>query len=286
MSDDIQRPLRSALFVPADKPRALEKAPGLKADALILDLEDAVAPDAKPAARLAAPAAIAGFKAGGSLAALRIGEPGSPALAADIDTVAEACPDVVVVAKVETCETLGEIRERLDTSGWSGPLWAMVETPRGVLNLARLGEAASSLGLSALVAGSNDLAAALRLPAGPTQRPALIPHLAQIILAARAGGLQVLDGVYNAYQDADGFAREVAEGRALGFDGKTLIHPSQVAPANTAFAPGPAEQDWARQVVEAFENPDNSGKGAIPVAGQMVEAMHLTAARAILAATR
>jgi citrate lyase subunit beta/citryl-CoA lyase len=289
MSDDIQppqiqRPLRSALFVPGDKPRAIEKAPGLGADALMLDLEDAVAADAKPAARAAAPAAIAGFKAGGALAVLRIAEPGSTDLEADIQAAVEAQPDIVLIAKTERAEQVSDVRYRLEATGWSGPLWAMIETPRAMLALAGFAHDAAELGLTALVAGANDLADQLRLPEGPGQRDALSPHLAQLVLAARAGGMQVLDGVYNAFRDAEGFMAEAKAGRAQGFDGKTLIHPSQVAPANTAFAPSKAERDWASRVVAAFEDPKNAGKGAIPLEGRMIEAMHLSAARAVLAA--
>lgn len=286
MSDDIQYPLRSALFVPGDKSRAIEKAPSLKADALILDLEDAVAPEAKPAARAIAPDAIARFKAGGGLAALRVAEPGSADLEPDLSAAVAADPDVIVVAKTEHPSQLASIGERLQAQGWSGLLWAMIETPRAVLSLPDFAKDAPGLGLGALVAGTNDLASELRLPTGPDQRSALAPHLAQIVLAARAGGLRALDGVYNAYQDADGFAAEARAGRSLGFDGKTLIHPSQVEAANAAFAPDETEQAWALKVIEAFENPANSGKGAIPVEGQMVEAMHLDAARAVLAAVQ
>ena len=286
MSDKRPVLLRSALYVPGDKPRAIEKAPGLRADALIFDLEDAVAPQAKPGARAAAPEAIAGFKAGGANAVLRIAEPGSPELGADIETAAAAQPDAVLIAKAERPEALADIRARLGEAGWSGPLWAMIETPRAILALDRLVEAAADLQLTALVAGSNDLAEQLRLPEEPGQREALIPHLARLVLAARAGGMAVLDGVYNAYRDSEGFAQEAIRGHSLGFDGKTLIHPSQVAPANAAFGPTPAERAWAARVVAAFEDPANAGKGAVPLDGRMVERMHLTAAQAVLAAAQ
>jgi citrate lyase beta subunit len=286
MSDKSPLLLRSALYVPGDKPRAIEKAPGLRADALILDLEDAVAPEAKPGARAAAPEAIARFKAGGAYAVLRIAEPDSEALHADIKAAAAAQPDAVLIAKTETPEALAEIRARLGDAGWTGPLWAMIETPRAVLALDRIAEAAGDLQLTALVAGTNDLAEQLRLPEGPDQREALTPHLARLVLAARAGAMAVLDGVYNAYRDSTGFARDAELGRSLGFDGKTLIHPSQVEPANTAFAPSPAERAWAERVVKAFEDPANAGKGAVPLDGRMVEAMHLSAARVVLAAAQ
>ncbi len=284
MSDDISLPLRSALFVPGDKARAIAKAPSLGADALILDLEDAVAPEAKGEARLAAPHAIEEFKAGGSLAVLRIAEPGSRDLEADIQAAAKAQPDAVLVAKTERPGQLGDIQHRLSATGWKGPLWAMIETPRAVLALPDFSRTAQETGLQVLVAGTNDLAQALRLPDGDSQRDALMPHLSQLVLAARAGGLRVLDGVYNAYQDTEGFAAEACAGRAMGFDGKTLIHPAQVVPANIAFAPSPEDLAWAAKVVSAFEDPDNANKGAISLNGRMIEAtMHLAAARAVLA---
>jgi len=286
MTDETASPrlLRSALFVPGDKPRALEKAPGLPADALMLDLEDAVAPQNKPGARLAAPQAIKAFKAAGRFAVLRIAAPGAPELAEDVAAAATACPDAVLIAKLESVEGLAEVRGLLGEAGWSGPLWAMIETPRGILALERLAARSDSLGLQAVIAGVNDLAETLRLPEGPGQRAALQPHLARLVLAARAAGVAVLDGVYNAYTDEAGFIAEAEAGRALGFDGKSLIHPGQVAPANAAFAPSPAEIAWAEKVVAAFERPENAGKGAVPLDGRMVEHMHLKSARAVLAA--
>ena len=284
MSDKSPLLLRSALFVPGDKPRAIEKARGLRADVLMLDLEDAVAAHVKSAARAAAPAAIADFKGGGAYAVLRIAEPSSGDLGADIDAAAAAQPDAVLVAKTETPEALADIRARLGEAGWTGPLWAMIETPRAVLALDRFAQAAGDLHLAALVAGVNDLAEQLRLPEGAGRRDALAPHLARLVLAARAGGMAVLDGVYNAYRDLEGFAEEAAHGRRLGFDGKTLIHPGQVKPANAAFAPSAAERRWAERVVAAFQDPANAHKGAVSVDGRMVEVMHLSAARALLAA--
>ena len=284
MSDDpIFTPVRSALFVPGDKPRAIEKAPGLGADVLMLDLEDAVAAANKPAARAAAPDAIAAFRAAGARAVVRVAEPDSPELADDLACVVAARPDAVLVAKVDHPGALEAIRHHLTNNGLDAPLWAMIESPRAILNLDAFAHDGPALGLQALVAGTNDLAEQLRLPEG-ARRSGCEPHLARLVLAARAGGMAVLDGVYNAYQDADGFLAEARAGRALGFDGKTLIHPAQVAPANTAFGPAPAEIDWARKIIAAFDDPANAGKGAVPVEGRMVEAMHLRQASAVLAA--
>lgn len=286
MTDETAPPrlLRSALFVPGDKPRAIEKAPGLPADALMLDLEDAVAPERKAEARAAAPDAVAGFRAAGRLAVVRIAAPDAPGLDDDVEAAAAAKPDAVLIAKLESVEALTHVRGRLTEAGYAGPLWAMIETPRGILALERLAARSEALGLEAVIAGTNDLAETLRLPEGPDLRAALTPHLARLVLAARAVGVAVLDGVYNAYQDADGFMKEARAGRAMGFDGKSLIHPSQVAPANAAFAPTDAEIAWAEKVVAAFNKPDNAGKGAVPLDGRMVEHMHLKSARAVLAA--
>jgi citrate lyase beta subunit len=279
------RPLRSALFVPGDKPRALEKAPGLGADVLMLDLEDAVAPDNKAAARSAALGAIAAFKRAGALAVLRVAEPGSADLDADLACAAQAQPDVVLVAKVDHPDQLSPIRQHLSGAGTEPALWAMIESPRAFLNLTAFADEGPALGLTGLVAGTNDLAEQLRLPEA-SRRTGCEPHLAALVLAARAGGMAVLDGVYNAYRDEAGFIAEARAGRALGFDGKTLIHPTQVGPANTEFGPHDTEIAWANTVIAAFEDPANAGKGAVPVEGRMVEAMHLRQARAILAASK
>ncbi|MFW6413041.1 MAG: HpcH/HpaI aldolase/citrate lyase family protein [Oceanicaulis sp.] len=284
MTDETAPPrlLRSALFVPGDKPRAIAKAPSLRADALMLDLEDAVAPERKDVARAAAPGAIAAFRASGARAVLRIAAPDAPELADDVKAAAAAKPDAVLVAKVDSAEALNAVRGALSDAGWSGPLWAMIETPAGLLSLEQTSWRAEGLGLDAVIAGTNDLAEALRLPDGPGRRAALVPHLYRLVLAARAAGASVLDGVWNAYADEAGFLEEAQAGRAMGFDGKSLIHPSQVVPANAAFAPSASEIAWAERVAAAFAKPENAGKGAVALDGRMVEIMHLNAARALL----
>jgi citrate lyase subunit beta/citryl-CoA lyase len=286
MTDETAPPrlLRSALFVPGDKPRAVEKAAGLKADALMLDLEDAVSPLNKPCARAAAAAAIAGFRSAGRRAVVRIAAPDSADLDADVRAAAPARPDAVLIAKLESADGLSQTRRRLSEAGYDGPLWAMIETPHGIFALEQMAAAGRAPGLQAVIAGTNDLAEMLKLPDGADQRPALAPHLARLVMASRALGVSVLDGVYNAYTDTEGFRAEAEAGRAMGFDGKSLIHPGQVAPANAAFAPSPAEIAWAKLVVAAFEDPANAGKGAVAVNGRMVEAMHWKSARAVLAA--
>ncbi|MCC5996765.1 MAG: hypothetical protein JJU18_10400 [Oceanicaulis sp.] len=279
--------LRSVLYVPGDKPRAISKAPGLGADALIVDLEDAVAPQAKAAARAAAPQALDHFRAAGIYGVLRIGAPGEDGYAADIACAARAQPDAVLIAKAEDANALDAARAQLKTAGWTGPLWLMIETPRGLFLAERLASDRSittAMGASVLVAGSNDLAEGLRLPAGPGRRAGLKPHLARLVLAARAADLGVLDGVWNAYRDMPGFAAEAAGARALGFDGKTLIHPDQIAPCHDAFAPAPEEIETARAIIAAFAAPQAQGRGALAFRGGMIERLHLDAARATLAA--
>jgi citrate lyase subunit beta/citryl-CoA lyase len=278
--------MRSALFVPGDKPRALEKAQGLGADAIILDLEDAVAAERKSEARANARTALPGFKAQDLYTVLRVAEPASPDLAADIEVAVSATPDAVLIAKVETPEQLAAVRQRLDAAGYDGPVWAMIETPLGVMNVEAIARTAPLHRLEALVAGSNDLAAGLRLPESEHRRETLTPYLSRLVLAARAMGLVVLDAVYNAYRDEAGFEAEARQGRTLGFDGKTLIHPSQIYPVHRAFTPSEDEQAWAQTVVDAFDDPANAGKGAVPIKGRMVELMHLRAARLVLAAAQ
>jgi citrate lyase beta subunit len=278
------RLFRSVLFVPGDKPRALDKAQDLGADALIIDLEDAVAPERKPEARRNALDAIGQYKRHHLFTVLRIAEPGSPDLAADIPIAAQSKPDAVLIAKLEDPEQLSAVRKRLDDAGYDGPVWAMIETPRGVFNVEAIARQAPLNRLEALVAGANDLAEGLRLPEGEMRRNTLQPHLARLVLAARAMGLVVLDAVFNAYADEAGLEAEARQGRQLGFDGKTLIHPAQIYPVHKAYAPSAAELDWARSVVDAFEDPANANKGAVPLDGRMVEYMHLRTAQALLAA--
>jgi len=284
MTDDSHTPrfLRSALFVPGDKPRALQKAPDLGADAVLIDLEDAVSPENKAQARNTVVPAITALKSAGIYTVLRVAEPRSLDLAHDLPVAALSQPDAVLVAKLETVQQLEAVRTRLDMSGFTGPIWAMIETPRAIMEVDALARQAGLNKLEALVAGANDLSADLRLPAGPERRARLEPHLARIVLAARATGLIALDAVFNAYKDDEGLRDEAQHGRAMGFDGKTLIHPAQIQTTHQAFAPSEAEIAWAREVNAAFEDPANAGKGAVPLKGEMIEHMHWRAARALL----
>lgn len=264
---------RSTLFVPCGNAKALAKAAALNSDALIFDLEDAVGPDgwASALAGLVATLEAGGFQAGQIL--VRI-DPRH--LAATIDALSHCIRartiTGIVVPKVEAPEAIHAVRDALprDTS-----LWAMIETPRGVVNLA---EVASAIGLKGLIAGPNDLRKGLRTRP-MAARQDIVTALSQIVLHARANDLIVLDGVYNQHTDEVGFAAECDQGRSLGFDGKTLIHPSQIAGANRAFSPSETEIAWAQAVVAAFEGSDD---GVLSVNGEMVERLHLEQAQVIL----
>ncbi len=271
------RPRRSALFLPASNPRAIAKARTLPCDVVILDLEDAVAPDMKDMARDAAVAAIRDGGFGTRELVIRINAVGSEWGDADLAAVAAARPDAVLIPKVGDAAALERARAVL---GHDGPaLWAMIETAAAV---AGLGGIVGATGLTALVAGTNDLAADLRCDPGDDRAP-LLAALSAVVLHARAAGLVALDGVCNAIDDPERVARACEQGRRWGFDGKSLIHPGQIDAANAAFAPTAAEVAWAARVVAAFAAPDAAGKGAIRVDGAMVERLHLAAADRIVA---
>ncbi len=270
MSADLSL-IRSALFLPASNARALEKARGLSCDMAILDLEDAVRPEDKDVARAAAVEALAADW-GGRVVAIRVNGSGTAWHAADLAALAAARPVLAVAPKVESAAEAAEIVARLG----GVPILAMIETPAGVY-AAR--EIAATPGVAGLIAGTNDLAAELRLPP-ESGRGGLSLALQSIVLAARAGGGIALDGVYNRLDDAEGMAAHCVEGRALGFDGKTLIHPSQIEPCNRLFGPSAAEIEEARALVEAASG------GAERFRGRMVEAMHVDMARRVLARAR
>ena len=276
------KPRRSVLYMPGSNARALEKARTLPADALILDLEDAVAPDAKDIARKqvveAASAKVFGYRE----IAIRINGLGTPWGKDDLKAVAASGADAMLVPKVESADEAAALSAALDEAGApaSLKLWIMFETPRAVLNAATIGGAGGRLSL--LVAGTNDLVKEFHGLHTPG-REGLLPILTLLLAAARANGLAALDGVYHDIQNADGFAAACAQGRALGFDGKTLIHPSQVEPCNTAFSPGEAEVADARKILAAFDLPENRAKGAISLDGRMVERLHADIAARIVA---
>ena len=267
---------RSVLYLPASNPRAIEKARGLNADAVILDLEDAVAPDAKTEARQAAVAALTagGFRA---RVGVRVNGLDTPWGADDLAALAGLKPDFVVAPKIESPEAVHEVAARLPAGV---ALWIMVETPLSVLRLDRIAGAGAPL--EALMLGINDLGERMNLVIGPDREP-IKPWLAAVVAAARGHGLLAIDGVVNATDDADRLAAECRQGRAFGFDGKSLIHPAQIDAANAAFSPSEAEVTRAREVVAAFAAADAEGKGAIRVGYRMVERLHLDAAHRLLA---
>ena len=267
---------RSVLYLPASNVRAIEKARTLDADAVILDLEDAVAPDAKAEARQAAVAALTtgGF---GPRVGVRINGLDTPWGADDLAALSGLKPDFVVAPKIESPEAVRAVAARLPDGV---ALWIMVETPLSVLRLDAITGAGAPL--AALMLGINDCGERMNLVLGPDRDP-LKPWLAAVVAAARGHGLLAIDGVVNATDDSDRLAAECRQGRAFGFDGKSLIHPAQIDAANAAFSPSPEEVARAREVVAAFASADAGGKGAIRVGYRMVERLHLDAAHRLLA---
>ncbi|HKK35297.1 MAG TPA: CoA ester lyase [Paracoccaceae bacterium] len=274
------RPRRSALYMPGAKARALEKARTLPADALILDLEDAVGPSEKDAARRMVVEAVRAGGFGPREVTIRVNGLETPWGEADLKAAAEAKPDAVVIPKVDGPEDLAEAAARLDAAGAGDvALWAMMETPLGILD-AR--EIAAAPRLACLVMGANDLVKELGAEHTP-ERAEVATSLGICLLAARAHGLAVLDGVYNAFKDQDGLEAACRAGRAMGFDGKTLIHPDQLAVANRVFAPSEAELEFARRQVAAFEETRAKGEAVAVVDGSIVENLHVETARALIA---
>ena len=270
---------RSALFMPASNPRAIDKARALACDIVIVDLEDAVAPDAKPVGRAAAVVAMeAGF--GARRQAIRINGLDTGWSVDDAAAVRASRADAAVVPKVSSTDDLVSARALLGEDG--PPIWAMIETCAAVLALPAIAAAAGATRTELLIAGTNDLAKDMRCRPDADRQP-LLPALAAIVTAARAAGIIALDGVCNAIDDPARHAAECAQGAMFGFDGKTLIHPSQIDAANRAFGPSAAEIAWAEQVIAAFADPVNAGRGAIRIGGEMVELLHLAEAERVLA---
>lgn len=274
------RPRRSALYMPAANVRAIEKARQLACDVVILDLEDAVAPDAKATARAMAVDAVRGGGFGPREVVIRVNGLDTPWGRDDLEAAAAARPDAVLAPKVSTADDVAAYGAAL---GGACPLWIMVETCRAILRLDELGAAAAAAaGATAWVIGTNDLAKEMRCRLDADRAP-LLAALTLAVAAARAHGLTVLDGVFNDIDDEAGLARQCAQGAAFGFDGKTLIHPRQVEPANLAFTPAEDEVAWSRMVVRAFDEPQNASKGVLRVEGRMVERLHLDEARRLIA---
>jgi citrate lyase subunit beta / citryl-CoA lyase len=280
MSDDL-RPRRSVLYMPAANARALEKAQAIAADALIFDLEDAVAPDAKATAREQAVAAVGSGAYGRRELTIRCNGLDTPWGADDLEAAAAAGPSAVVIPKVSGAAALAEVERRLEAAGAPDHtrIWAMVETPVAIFSARDI---ARFERVSVLVMGTNDLAKELRAQLVPGRAP-LVPHLATAVLAAREAGKAILDGVYNDIRDEAGFEAEARQGFELGFDGKTLIHPSQVEPTNQVWAPDADEVAHARTVIEAFEAAQADRRGVVTVDGRMIENLHVDNARRTLA---
>ncbi|GAA5105770.1 CoA ester lyase [Haloechinothrix salitolerans] len=276
------RPRRSVLYMPGANERALEKAKTLDADALILDLEDAVAPDAKDEARERVCAAAASGEYGAREVTIRVNGLDTDWHEADLREAAKAGPDAIVVPKVNSREQVTTIERALEFNGAPDhtKIWAMVETPIAMLRAADI--AAASDRLTVLVMGTNDLAKELHAEFVPGRAP-LLGGLSLALLAARATGKVILDGVYNDVKDAEGFEAECRQGRQMGFDGKTLIHPAQLEPCNRIFAPSEEEVAHSRRVIEAFDAAQAEGKGVVTVDGRMIENLHVDNARRILA---
>jgi citrate lyase subunit beta / citryl-CoA lyase len=281
----LARPRRSVLYMPGSNAKALAKAATLPADALILDLEDSVSPDAKVAARAqVVEAARSDF--GGREVVIRVNGPHTPWGADDLIAAAAAGPDAILLPKVDGPGDIMLAARTVRESG--GPdrtrIWAMMETPNAILNAGSIAAVAadSSSRLTVLVMGLNDLAKETRAKLTPG-RPTMTAWLAGCVVAARAHNVDIIDGVYNDIKDLDGFRLECLQGRDMGLDGKTLIHPSQIDICNEVFAPAPAEVERARAIIEAFALPENAGKGAIQLNGRMVELLHADMARRTLA---
>jgi citrate lyase subunit beta/citryl-CoA lyase len=280
-TDPSLRPRRSVLYMPGANERALEKAAGLPADALILDLEDAVAPDAKAAARDRVCEAASSGRYGAREVAIRVNSAGTPWHDDDLRAAAGAGPAAVVVPKVDSAATVHAVEKALDAGGAPAAtaIWAMLETPVALLRAEEICSASERL--TVLVMGTNDLAKELRAVHVPGRQP-LLTGLGLALVAARATGRVILDGVYNDISDAEGFEAECVQGRQMGFDGKTLIHPSQLEPCNRIFAPAPEDVERSQRIIEAFEQAEAEGRGVVTVDGRMIENLHVEQARRTL----
>lgn len=284
MSDIIARPRRSVLYMPGSNARAMEKARDIAADALILDLEDAVAPDAKEEARAQVVAAVVAGGYGKREICIRVNGLDTPWGLDDIKATVAAKPDAILVPKINSAADVKRADKALSDAGApaSLQLWCMIETPLAILNIQAIAAEASSTRMTLWVMGTNDIAKELRA-AHTADRVPMLTSLGLSIIAARAYGLAALDGVYNDIKNEEGFAAICEQGRDMGFDGKTLIHPSQVGPCNTIFSPDPETVEFARKTIEAFTLPENKGKGVLKVEGRMVEILHAEIAKRTVA---
>jgi len=280
------RPRRSVLYMPGSNTRALEKAKTLPADGVILDLEDAVAPDAKEAARKQVADAVKAGGFGAREVFIRVNGLDTAWHADDLTAAAHAGPDAILVPKISSPDQLEMIGQRLLDMGTDlkTRIWAMIETPIALLNIRDIAAAAgdSETRLAGFVMGTNDLAKETRARLVPGRAP-MLPWLALCMAAARANGIEILDGVYNDHSNVEGFREECAQARDMGFDGKTLIHPNQIEPCNEIFSPSADEVAQARKMIAAFDLPENKNKGVVAIDGRMVERMHAEMARRTVA---
>jgi citrate lyase subunit beta/citryl-CoA lyase len=280
------RPRRSVLYMPGSNARAIEKARSLPADAVILDLEDSVAPDGKAAARAQVMKAIIAGGFGAREVIMRINGLDTEWWIDDLNAAAKAKPDAVLIPKVSSPQNLEDVADRLvDISAdHKIRIWAMMETPLAMLNAREIAAAAKDVEtrLAAFVMGTNDLAKETRARITPGRAP-MLPWLMSCVAAARAFGVDILDGVYNDLGNAEGLAQECAQARDMGFDGKTLIHPNQIGPCNDAFSPSTDEVAQAKKIIAAFDLPENEHKGVVQLEGRMVERLHADMARRTVA---
>ena len=279
----IERPRRSALYLPASNAKAIAKARTLPADVIVLDLEDAVAPDAKADARAAAVAAIREGGFGPREVAIRANGIDTEWGADDLAAITDSGADAVLVPKVGSPRDIERYDQALADAPKAMQLWAMIETCASIPQLDAIAATAASTRLSLLMMGTNDLAKEMRAKLTPERTP-FLPFLSLAVAAARAHGVAILDGVCNEFRDLAVFRAEAEQGRLFGFDGKSLIHPDQIAPCNQVFSPSEVDMAWARAVIAAFALPENAGKGAIPVDGKMAELLHLDQAKRLTAA--
>jgi citrate lyase subunit beta/citryl-CoA lyase len=282
----VLRPRRSVLYMPGSNARALEKAKTLPADGVILDLEDSVAPDAKESARGQVCDTVKAGGFGPREVFIRTNAIDTPWFSDDLTAAAHAAPDGIVVPKISSPDQLETIGQRLLDMGTNHKtrIWAMIESPLAVFNVLSIAACArdSETRLAGFVLGTNDIAKDTRARQVPGRWP-MIGWLMNVIAAARIHGIDVLDGVYNNIGDAEGFVKECEQGRDMGFDGKTLIHPNQIEPCNKAFSPSEEEVTQARQWIAAFDLPENKSKGVVSIDGKMVERLHADMARRTVA---
>ncbi len=280
------RPRRSVLYMPGSNARALEKAKTLPADGVILDLEDSVAPDAKESARLQVVSVAQAGGFGSRELCIRTNGIDTPWFADDLAAAAQAAPDGIVVPKISSAGQLEMIGKKLRDLGADPKtrIWAMIESPQAVFNVLSIAACAQNpdTRLAGFVMGTNDIAKDTRARLVPGRWP-MIGWLMNCIAAARIHGIDVLDGVYNNVGDAEGFVKECEQGRDMGFDGKTLIHPNQIEPCNVAFTPSDDEVAWARKMIAAFDLPENKSRGVVSIDGRMVERLHADMGRRTVA---